>query len=478
MVMAAFLCVKNGIIPNPASSPFLLGFISSQNGFNTVSEFSFSEAALRDLAAKVVEVARREGASACETDISESVGKNISVRLGEVETIEYNHDKGVGVTVYLGQRKGHASSSDFSEQAMQETVRAALAIARHTAEDPCAGLPEANHLATSFPDLDLYHPCDISVEEAIDTARRCEAAGQSVDSRINNTEGAGVYLSASRFVFANSLGFIGSGSSTRHSLSATMIAEDDQGMQRDYWHDSSRRWQDLASAEAIGQKAGERTVRRLGARRLKTGDYPVLFEAPIAGSLIGHWLHAVSGGSLYRKASFLVDSIGTQVFAPCVSIVDDPFVVRGLASSDFDAEGVAVKRREVVRDGVQLEYFLSTYSARKLGMQSTGNAGGAHNITLAPTSTFKDLLAELGTGLLVTELMGHGTNQVTGDYSRGAAGFWVENGVIQYPVEEITIAGNLRDMYRNIVGIADDALTSTSRRVGSILISKMMVAGD
>lgn len=443
-----------------------------------MSEFSFNEQALRELAAQVIEVARREGATACEADISESVGKNISVRLSEVETIEYNHDKGVGVTVYLGQRKGHASSSDFSPKAMEDTVRAALAIARHTAEDDCAGLPAADRLATQFPDLDLYHPCAMSVEEAIEIAKECEAAGQAVDPRINNSEGAGVYLSASRFVFANSLGFLGSATMSRHSLSATLIAEDEEGMQRDYWHDSARNWLDMKTPAEVGRIAGERTVRRLGARRVKTGEYPVLFEAPVASSLIGHWISAVSGGSLFRKASFLTDSIGQQVFASCVSIHEDPFVRRGLASSTFDAEGGAVKARVLVHEGVQQGYFLSSYSARKLGMESTGNAGGPHNLIVPATATYAQLLAELGTGLLVTEMMGHGINQVTGDYSRGAAGFWVENGVIQYPVEEITIAGNLRDMYRNIVGIGDDALSSSSRKVGSILISKMTVAGE
>lgn len=443
-----------------------------------MSEFSFQETGLRDLAAQVVEIARQQGATACEADISESVGKNISVRLAEVETIEYNRDKGVGVTVYLGQRKGHASTSDFSPQALQDTVRAALAIARHTAEDKYAGLPDPGLLATEVPDLDLYHPCAMSVEEAIAVATECEAAGMTVDPRITNSEGAGVYLSSSRFAFANSLGFIGSDTLSRHSLSATLIAEDESGMQRDYWHDSARCWNDMQSAAEIGRKAGERTVRRLGARRVKTGEYPVLFEAPVASSLIGHWVGAVSGGSLYRKASFLTDSLGQQVFAPCVSIAEDPFVLRGLGSSSFDAEGVAVSAREIVLAGVQQGYFLSSYSARKLGMRSTGNAGGPHNLIVAPTATLAQLLAELGTGLFVTEMMGHGVNQITGDYSRGAAGFWVENGVIQYPVEEITVAGNLRDMYRDIVGIGDDARKSSSRRVGSILIRKMTVAGE
>lgn len=442
-----------------------------------MSEFSFNEEELRQLATQVIEVARREGATACEADISESVGKSIAVRLGEVETIEYNRDKGVGVTVYLGQRKGHASSSDFSAKAMEDTVRAALAIAQHTAEDACAGLPDAALMATQFPELDLYHACDMSVEDAIEIAKECEAAGRAVDSRINNSEGAAVYLSASRFALVNSLGFIGSASMSRHSLSATLIAEDDAGMQRDSWHDSARCWSDMKSAAEVGRTAGERTVRRLGSRRVKTGEYPVLFESPVASSLVGHWVSAVSGGSLFRKASFLTDSIGKRVFSSCVSIHEDPFVLRGLASGTFDAEGVAVRPRDIVVDGVLEGYFLASYSARKLGMQSTGNAGGPHNLIVQPTATFAQLLAELGTGLLVTEMMGHGINQVTGDYSRGAAGFWVENGVIQYPVEEITIAGNLRDMFQNIVGIGDDVLSASSRKVGSILISKMTVAG-
>ena len=443
-----------------------------------MSEFSFNENELCAMAQQVIDIALRQGATSCEADISESVGKNICVRLGEVETIEYNHDKGVGVTVYLGQKKGHASTSDFSPKAMEETVNAALAIARHTAEDPCAGLPEHGRLATEFLDLDLYHACEMSVEEAIAIATECEAAGQAVDPRIDNSEGAAVYLSASRFALANSLGFVGSASMSRHSLSATLIAEDESGMQRDYWHDSARNWADMKSPQEVGRIAGERTVRRLGARRVKTGEYPVLFEAPVASSLIGHWISAVSGGSLYRKASFLTDSIGQQVFAPCVTIHEDPFVRRGLASSNFDSEGVAVQARDVVSNGVQQGYFLASYSSRKLGMQSTGNAGGPHNLIVSPTATFAQLLAEMGTGLLVTEMMGHGINQVTGDYSRGAAGFWVENGVIQYPVEEITIAGNLREMYHNIVGIGDDCLSSSSRKVGSILLSKMTVAGE
>lgn len=442
-----------------------------------MSDFSFSELQLRDFAAQVIDQANRLGATATEVDISESVGKNVSVRLSEVETIEYNHDKGIGVTVYLGGRKGHASTSDFSAGALQDTVKAALAIARHTAEDPCAGLPDKALLAMGEGrDLDMYHPCDLSVEAMIEIAAECEKAGLEVDARIGNSEGASVYLGSSRFAFANSLGFVGSATQSRHSLSATLIAEDESGMQRDYWYDSARSWGDMKSAAEVGRIAGERTVRRLGARRIKTGEYPVLFEAPMASSLIGHWVSAVSGGSLYRKASFLVDSLGQQVFAPCVSIQEDPFLPRGMASGLFDGEGVATRAREVVKNGVLQGYFLSSYSARKLNMQTTGNAGGAHNLQVPATATAAALLAQLGTGLLITELLGHGVNQVTGDYSRGAAGFWVENGIIQHAVEEITIAGNLKDMFLGIVGVGDDALPSSSRRVGSILIDRMKVA--
>ncbi|AOX99094.1 metalloprotease PmbA [Jeongeupia sp. USM3] len=442
-----------------------------------MSDFSFSPDQLRDLAATVLDEARRQGATACEVDASEGLGQNVSVRLGEVETIEYNRDKGVGVTVYLGQRKGHASTSDFSTTALADTVKAALAIARYTAEDPCAGLADPARFATVFPDLDVYHPWALPVEQAIGLAQRCEAAGRGVDQRIGNSEGASVSTAASRWVYANSAGFSGLGESTRHGISAALIAEDESGMQRDYWYTAARAADDLDDAESVGRKAGERAVRRLGGRRVKTGEYPVLFEAPVASSLISHWVSAVSGGSLYRKTSFLTDSIGTQVFSPVVDIVEDPFVIRGLASGAFDAEGVATARRELITAGVQNGYFLGSYSARKLGMASTGNAGGAHNLLVKATASLDELLAELGTGLFVTELLGHGINLVTGDYSRGAAGFWVENGRISHPVEEITVAGNLRDIFKGIVGIGDDGQKSSSRRVGSILVDRMTVAG-
>ncbi|SMC25306.1 PmbA protein [Andreprevotia lacus DSM 23236] len=443
-----------------------------------MSAFSFSQQQFADLVQFTLDEARRQGATACDVDASEGVGQNVSVRLGEVETIEYNRDKGVGVTVYLGQRKGHASTSDFSQQALIDSVAAALAIARYTAEDEHAGLADPKLFATSFPDFDLNHPWSLPVEDAIALARNCEAAGQAVDARIGNSEGATVSTSATRWVYANSLGFIGHGEGTRHSISAALIAEDDSGMQRDYWYTSARAQADLDSAAAVGRRAGERAVRRLGARRVKTGEYPVLFEAPVAGSLISHWVSAVSGSSLYRKSSFLLDSLGQQVFSPLVNIVEDPFLLRGQASGAFDAEGVATTRRDLVSGGVLNGYFLSSYSARKLGMSTTGNAGGPHNLLVGATATFPQLLQQLGTGLLVTELLGHGINMVTGDYSRGAAGFWVENGVIQHAVEEITIAGNLRDMFKGIVGIGDDVVPGSSKRVGSILLDKLTVAGD
>ncbi|GAB3249864.1 metalloprotease PmbA/TldD family protein [Chitinimonas naiadis] len=442
------------------------------------SGFSYSQAALRELVENVLADAKRQGASSCDVDVSEGVGQNVSVRLGEVETIEYNRDKGVGITVYLGQRKGHASTSDFSAAALSQTVSAALAIARYTAEDEAAGLADPERLATQFPDLDLYHPWALPVEVAIALAQRCEGAARAVDSRISNSEGATVSSHIGQSVYGNSHGFIGPSVSSRHSLSASIIAQQGEAMQRDYWYSVARASNDLEDAESIGRKAGERAIARLGARRIKTGDYRVLYDPSLATGLIGHMVAAVSGGSLYRKASFLLDSLGKPVFSPIVQIVEDPFLPRGMASSAFDAEGVACVKRDLVTDGVLNGWFLGSYSARKLGMQSTGNAGGSHNLLVAPTAGgFDDMLRQLGTGLYVTELLGQGINGVTGDYSRGAAGFWVENGQIVHPVEEITIAGNLKDIFMSIVAIGSDVELRGSKRVGSILIERMTVAG-
>lgn len=441
--------------------------------------FSYTLDLLRDVAAQVLELAKHHGATAAESEVSEAFGQSVSVRKGEIETIEYNKDKGVGVSVYLGQRRGHASTSDFSRDALQRTVEKALAIAQYTAEDDCAGLADADLLATDVPDLDLHHPWNISVEEAAERARLCESAALAVDPRITNSEGGSCSNQEAQFIYANSRGFMGGYPTSRHSVSCAVIAEEDGAMQRDYWYTTARAAADLDPVDLVGRRAGERTVRRLNGRKLDTRQCPVLMEAPIATGLIASYVSAVSGGHLYRKSSFLLDSLGTQVFPAFVNIQERPFIKKGLASSAFDSEGVATRERDAVKDGVVQGYFMSTYSARKLGMKSTGNAGGNHNLIVPSTGEdFAGLIKKMGTGLLVTELLGHGLNMVTGDYSRGAAGFWVENGELAYPVEEITIASNLKDMFMGIVAIGNDIETRGSRQVGSILIDRMTVAGN
>lgn len=441
--------------------------------------FSHDSAKLKSLAQDVLDYARTRGATSAETEVSEGYGQTVTVRRGEVETIEYNRDKGIGVTVYLGQQRGHASTSDFSAKALRDTVDAALSIARFTAADDCAGLADPDLLAREFPDLQLWHPWGLPVEHAIELARACEDAGFAVDKRISNSEGASVSTQESHFIYGNSNGFLAGYPSSRHSIGCSLIAGRDDGMQRDDWYDVARSPLDLAAPEAVGRRAAERALRRLDARKIATTQAPVLFEAPIASSLLGHFVSAVSGGSLYRKSSFLLDSLGKPVFASCVQISDLPLIPKGLASGAFDEEGVATQSRDIVANGVVQGYFLGSYSARKLGMRSTGNAGGNHNLILRDTGEdFAALLRKLGTGLLVTELMGQGVNQVTGDYSRGAAGYWVENGAIAYPVQEITIAGNLKDMYRGISAVGNDVVRRSSRQCGSILIERMTVAGD
>jgi PmbA protein len=441
--------------------------------------FSFSRSTLEQIAQRVLDMACQQGATACEADVSEGLGQTVSVRLSEVETIEYNQDKGVGVTVYIGQKKGHASTSDFSDTALADTVSAAVNIARFTAEDPCSGLADRGLLATDCPDLDLYHEWDLSIDQAIDLSRRCEEAARNVDPRIGNSEGATLSRQTSQFIYANSQGFMNGFPTSRYSLSAAVVAEAEGTMQRDYWYSAARHPGDLESAESIGRIAGERTVRRLGGRSVKTGRYPVLFEANIASSLIGHLVSAISGSSLYRQSSFLQGAQGTEVFSSRVVIDEDPFLPRGMGSSAFDNEGVRTSARRLIDSGTLTGYFLGSYSARKLGLQTTGNAGGPHNLLVHSTGeSFAQLLQDMGTGLLVTELLGHGVNTVTGDYSRGAAGFWVENGVIAYPVEEITVAGNLRDIYRHIVAIGTDTLVRSSTHIGSLLVESMSVAGQ
>lgn len=442
------------------------------------SRFSYSVENLGQITQDILKQSKQAGASACEAEVSQGFGQNISVRRGEVETIEYNRDKGLGVTVYFGQKRGHASTSDLSPQAVKDTVAAAVSIAKYTASDEFAGLADEKLLAREIPDLSLYHPWDLSVEQAIELAKACEAAAFEVDKRIDNSEGASVSTQEALFMYGNSLGFLAGYPSSRHDISCAVIAED-QGMQRDYWYSSRRDAAELESAAAVGRKAGERTVRRLAARKIKTTECPVLFEAPIASGLIGHMVGAVSGGSLYRKSSFLLDSLGKEIFAPFIQIRELPHLLKGLGSSPFDNEGVATHARDLVKDGVLQGYFLGSYSARKLGMTTTGNAGGNHNLVIESSGQdFAGLLKMMGTGLVVTELLGHGINPVTGDYSRGAAGYWVENGEIQHPVEEITIAGNLKDMFRHIAAVGDDVLIQGSKQCGSILIEKMTVAGE
>jgi len=443
------------------------------------TRFSFTADQLRELAQDVLRHARSCGATAADTEVSEGVGQTVTVRRGEVETIEYNRDKGMAVSVYLGQQRGHASSSDFSPQAVRDTVDAALAIARFTASDDCAGLADADLLARETPDLDLYHPWDLPVERAVELAQAAEAAGCAVDQRIGNSEGATASLQESHFIYANSQGFMGGYPTSRHGISCALIAGQGDAMQRDDWYETARDPLDLGRPERVGRLAGERAIRRLGARKIATAQVPVLFEAPVAASLLAHFASAVSGGSLYRKSSFLLDSLGETIFSPLVQISDLPHVKKGLASGPFDEEGVATRARDIVKDGVLQGYFLGSYSARKLGMQSTGNAGGNHNLVLRDSGEdFAGLLRAMGSGLLVTELMGQGVNAVTGDYSRGAAGFWVENGVITYPVQEITIAGHLREMFRGIVAVGNDVVRRGSRQCGSILIERMTLAGS
>ncbi|CDG81290.1 metalloprotease PmbA [Janthinobacterium agaricidamnosum] len=446
------------------------------------SVFTHSQDQLKQLARDVLTFAREKGGTDAAVEISEGGGLSVSVRKGKIETIEQNKDKGMGVTVFIGNKRGNASTSDFSPAALRDTVDAAYNIARFTAEDDCAGLADAEMLEMAPRDLKLFYPWLISAEEAVMLAQRAEAAAFAVDPRITNSEGAGVHVQQSHFVSANSRGFIGGYPFSRHTLSVAPIAGKGAKMQRDDWYSSVRDARKMSKPEEIGRYAAERALSRLNARKLETRNCPVLFEAPLAAGLLGAFVQATSGGALYRKSTFLLDSLGKQVLPSHVQIVEDPHVVGGVGSAPFDEEGVKTFKRDVVKNGVVQGYFLSTYSARKLGMQTTGNAGGSHNLSMTSSKTkrsddFVAMLKKMGTGLLVTELMGQGTNYVTGDYSRGASGFWVENGVIQYPVEEITIAGNMKDMLGQIVAIGADVLRRGTKQTGSILIENMVVAG-
>lgn len=441
--------------------------------------FSYSLDEIKQMSEDVLKTAKGLGASSAEAELSLSIGQNVSVRLNEVENIEYNRDKGMSVTVYFGQKKGHASTSDLSQQALKDTVAAACNIAKYTAADEFCGLADASLMANNIMDLALHHPWDISVDEAIAIAKECEAAALSVDARITNSEGASVSTGEGYFAYSNSHGFTGGYPSSRHGVSCSVIAESEDSMQRDYWYSTARASVDLQTATEIGRIAGTRTVRRLNSRKISTCQVPVLFEAPLASGLISSLISAISGGNLYRKSSFLLDSLGKQVASPLLNIDEEPHLKKGLASSPFDSEGVATCSRQLVKNGVLQGYVLGSYSARKLGLQTTGNAGGNHNLIVqSGPNDFTGMLKTMGTGLLVTELLGTGINMVTGDYSRGAAGFWVENGVIIHPVEEITIASNMADMLKMIVAIGSDVVIQGSKQVGSILIERMTVASD
>ncbi len=434
---------------------------------------------LKNLVQDLLDESARQGATASEAALSFDKGLSVTARMGDVETIEHHCDQSLGVTVYMGQKKGSASTNDFSADSVKETVKAACSIAGFSSADDYAGLPDEALLATEFPDLDKNHPWQIDAESAIDLAVECENAARDYDPQISNTEGATVNSHQGIRVLGNSLGFIQGGESTRHSISCSVLGERDGDMQRDYWYSVSRHPDNLESARDIGIKAAERTIQRLGARSLSTRQCPVLYSAEVAAGLIGSLIGAVSGGSLYRKSSFLLDSLGKQILPDFIRIHEQPHLKMALGSANFDSEGVATRARDIVQSGVLEGYVLSSYSAKKLGMQSTGNAGGVHNLTVdSGKHDFPAMLQQLGTGLLVTELMGQGVNRVTGDYSRGASGFWVENGQIQYPVEEITIAGNLKDMYKNIVSVGNDVDYRSNIRTGSILIEQMSIAGE
>ena len=436
-------------------------------------------ARLTSLVAEVIDEAARQGASAAEAGLSMDQGLSVGVRLGEVETIEHHRSQGLGVTVYFGQRKGSASTTDLRTEALRETVAAACRIAQYAAEDEFAGLPDAELLAKEFPDLDLYHPWALDVEPAIALALECENAARGFHPAITNSEGASLNTYQGLRVLGNSLGFLHGYPSSRHSLSCSVIGQSGDSMQRDDWWTVARDAGDLESAVQVGWKAAERTVRRLGARTLSTRQCPVLFAADVAGGLLGHFIGAIRGGNLYRKSSFLLDCLGKPVFPAFIHLHEQPHLRKALGSAPYDSEGVATRPRDLVKDGILQSYVLSTYSARKLGLQTTGNAGGVHNLILDPGELdLAALLKKMGKGLWVTELMGQGVNLVTGDYSRGASGFWVENGEIQDPVEEITIAGNLRDMYLKILAVGNDVDLRGNTRTGSILVEEMTVAGN
>lgn len=457
------------LIPAPASNPV------------SRTPISHTKADLEALVAMALDAAKQMGATQSEVGVSVDTGLSVTARFGEVETLEYQRDRGMGVTVYRGKRKGSASTADLSEHAIRESVAKAYSIAGFTAEDECSGLPDPDTLAQprDVPELDLNHPWAIEPDAARDLAVACEAAALETDKRIGNSEGATLSSHQGLRVFGNSLGFLNGYASTVHGLSCVVVAQSNGEMQRDYWYSSVRDSRDMEDGVAIGKRAAERALRRLNARKLATVTAPVLFVPELARGLIGHFLGAVRGGSQYRRSSFLLDSAGTQVFPDWMQLSERPHIPKALASAPYDSEGVVTRDRELVKDGVLTGYVLGTYSARKLGLKTTGNAGGVHNLFVkSGGDDFNALLRKMGRGLLVTELMGQGVNGVTGDYSRGAAGFWVENGELAYPVHEITIAGNLKDMLRTIVAVGTDIDARGGIRTGSILLENMTIAGE
>ncbi len=427
----------------------------------------------------ILDEAKRQGATAAEADIGTGSGLSVTTRLGEVEKVEHERDKGLGVTVFIGQQKGSANSSDFSEAAIKETVTAAINIARFTSEDECAGLSDAELMATSIPDLDLYHPWDLTAEDAIQMAVECEALASNADKRINNSDGTSVSSYAGNHFYGNTHNFVDGWHWSSHTIDCTVIAETSNGMQRDGWYSKARSREDMQSIQDIAREAAKRTTQRLDAKKLSTRNCPVIFEAPVASGLFSAFITAISGSSLYRKASFLLDKIDQQIFAEHIHIHERPHLKRALGSAAFDNEGMATNNRDLVVDGVLQGYVLSSYSARKLGLKPTGNAGGVHNLTVDTSEhDLDELIKQMDTGLLITDMIGFGVNQITGDYSRGAAGFWVENGELQYPVEEITVAGNLLEMYKQIIHVGNDVDPRGNVLTGSVLLENMTVAGE
>lgn len=443
------------------------------------NSFTESEESLKNIIADTLKLAKQSGATQAEAGLTVSEGMSVSARMRSVETVEYQKDNGLGISVYFGKHKGTASTSSLDLDSIRKTIQAACNIAKYTSEDPCTGLADAELMATQFADLDLYHEWNISSDQAIEMALECEATALDFDENISNSDGASIDVGKAVSVYGNSHGFLQQELKTRHSISCSMVAEDEQGMQRDYWYDVSRAPELLQSVAEVGLQAAQRTLQRLGAKKLKTGKYSVMYVPEMARGLIGHYNSAIAGSAQYRKASFLLDALDTKVFPEFIQLVEQPFKKLALGSANFDGEGVATREHHLVKNGIVQSYLLDSYAARKLGRQSTGHASGVHNLMVHDTGKdFDACLKAMDRGLLVTELMGQGVSIVTGDYSRGAAGFWVENGVIQYPVEEITIAGNLKDMFAGIVEVGSDVDCRGNIQSGSILIDNMTIAGE